>query len=106
MLDQPEGLQHEKDELPELHVAVRLRAAALWIQAEEARAEELEPEIAELEEELGPLTRAANKAQARVEDVEHRLSELGGAVVYARDRSREQQRLLRRIEEERLRTLV
>ncbi len=101
-----EGLRAERDELPELHFAARLRAAALWIRAEEAQADELEPEISELEGELGPLTRAAQQAQARADEVEERLNELRGAVLYSRERSREQQRLLRRIEEEGPRPLV
>lgn len=95
-----EGLQAERDELPELHFVTRIRAAAVHVALEKDVQEELAPRVEEARTELAPLEAAAAETQALADEAAQKLAQLEGAVLASQERSKMHEDLLRQIEAE------
>lgn len=95
-----EGLQAEREDLPELHFAARLNAAAAHIALEQARIRQVEAKIPDAEEEYFGLADHAARAQQQADEAGRYLNGLQGQRSVARARSREQVKLLERVEQE------
>ncbi len=98
-------LLEEREDLPELHFAARLHAAAAHIAVEDARLVTLEAEIEEAENTLAPLAREARVASAKAAAAGNHLAQLEGAREATRDAARRHAQLLQRIESEGVREL-
>ena len=100
-----EELLQERDYLPEMHFAARIRSAAAELGVLQARIRELSPRIQDERDKLEPLQQAASEAQEVAMEQERIVSQLGASRTVTLARAREVEKLLSQIEAEGLKPL-
>ena len=101
-----EELLQERDYLPEMHFAARIRSAAADLGVLQGRVRELSPRIQEERDKLEPLQQAASEAQEIAQEQEAVVLQLGASRTATLERAREVEKLLSEIEAEGPKPLV